>query len=251
MRLPKETLLEIVSCVDYASLVALRFANIRIRRVIEGNEEILAARRTFHLKVSERLILVDEQLEGKCALVTKKKCSLDNYNEAMREVETILRGHPVSNLELHRPLSLSELVDLLPQLAYTKTLFIRRFDSLEGIVDEYIRPLSHLTNLGLGYHYDGFPSTILEILGEDLLLQIPSITFRIGGVPAVDGALEDLLYRFCFDFSGLSRDSKKFVAVHGAYLSNEFCRRIVKVSMRHNRIVRMLSLYFGEGCPQT
>lgn len=238
MVLPNETLLDVFACVDYATVVSLLYSP--FSSLVRDNWDKVARRRYYIIKASG-VRTDDLSLEVREWLEKNDTCVVEfdicRIWEGWEAVAGAIRVHPVVQFTLNRALSLASfytLTALLPRLAYAERLTIegyRRFRrrDIRHLLDGFITHFKNLQELQLVRGDGGyFSASCLHFLCDERILRIPKVKIRLHASYQVDQEKEDIVYRFCFDFSGLPETERKTVDIK-AHFSNDFCRRIVQV----------------------
>lgn len=247
--LPLETLLDVLAFADYATIVCAAFVSGSFNRLVAAKAGQLARQRCFQLHCS-KITTGSEGLfftlrEESCDGGMKHFMSNGTLHFDCQSVAEGLQGHRISRMTAHGPLAVknyAELFAVLRQPRFAENLKICRSKRLrrrdiQRLIDGFIAPFRCLKSLELASSANGyFSASILDFLCGDTIRRIPEITIELHPDYVVDREKEDVVFRFCFDFTMLPADEEKFVTISGLF-SNEFCRRVIQVTRRMQQLL--------------
>ncbi|KAH7697695.1 hypothetical protein AAVH_35221, partial [Aphelenchoides avenae] len=219
---PAEVLLDIVHCVDFNTLVALRFASQTFHRIVQKSADVLAKQLRMEL-------IIDD---GSLILAVDENCREFHYDSsipfgceaAMRRIASHVGCHRLTSLSIAndwRRLHMERLLCAAPVLGFIETLEIdttdrssQRITSVED-VNRFTRQFPRLRRLRL----DAPGKPVFDwsaFLRSEGALELPEFagtiyTFRAKARYPVPSEFDFL--RYCFDCTRLADDVGKFVKV--------------------------------------
>jgi hypothetical protein len=243
-----EILLDAVSFLDYSTLVMLRLANQQLLRFCDRYVGQLAFRRSFILSYNRsfRVANLHElsvyDITGDRWRARVHRIELDRTDEerivdALTELQPYIGPHEVHELDLfdfNLPVKL--LVDLIPTARYASVIRLNYAEGFSPSSQEYTE-ITSLFERPTWVEFSAIPIDVLAVF----LQSAPAS--RLAGWSAsapsteenieLDAALEDIIFRSCFDFVSLEQGEPKQVWFTGWNLHWDFLRRLIEVWNRN------------------
>lgn len=257
-----ETLLDVASFLDYASLVVLRLTSKQLLGIADKYAEKLAFRRTFSVTYLKPVLTIKESRVDDPHAVVHRMELRGTHNERLHDVADALQSHigphAIRGIYLYElNFSLTQLVDLVPPLRFALELHLQFANGSLLTSQEY----SDITLLFDRLVWAGFCQIPVEALV--VFLQSASAS-RLTGWSALapaaernlllDAAVEDTVFRACFNLTREQGQPWK-VAFVGWYLRWNFLRRLIEVmketvylalDMEFQILIRMEPMFFSH-----
>ncbi|KAH7699446.1 hypothetical protein AAVH_33448, partial [Aphelenchoides avenae] len=244
MMMLSETLLDVASFLDYASLVVLRLVNKQLFSFVDRYADELAFRRSFVVSYgispqtrTYQLRIAEARADNRLGPVVVHTVELERIDDeritrAATELQSHIGPHAV-HCALLDDLSFSVklLVDLIPALRYATDIHLGYASGSSPSSQEYIDITSLFerpTSIGL-----------TEIPIEALVVILQSdCASRLEGWAAfapsaetnteLDAAAEDVIFRSCFDFSNNEQGESREISLVDWHIRWEFLRRLIE-----------------------
>ncbi|KAH7699013.1 hypothetical protein AAVH_33888, partial [Aphelenchoides avenae] len=147
--LPSETLLHVAGCVDYSTLVAVRFSSARLNGVVLPHSQKLARQRQFRMKCGTRLELFEHGCAGSIPRrVFEIACKHNRHGACvacLRRANDFVGAHRITHVSLsifwQTEVSADELARSLPPVCYAESVTIGKdfvHDDYSGAVMDYL-----------------------------------------------------------------------------------------------------------------
>lgn len=230
MVLPAECLLDALTFLDYASLVLLKLTTAGLRRFCASNEGRLA-RRVFMVDVSDRYLVVTERsADGNISLLESQGVSdLEALYAKAAEVANKLDNHLLFSSSItfgKQPISVVELVGILPSLRWTSNLTL--FEVTSDVSEKLLSILALFENLKR-LHINTVPFD-WKSLRMPVFLNLQFLALSRHRRAFDQMAMESELMRYCDEMTNFGDLGRQRTVQLNYRLSHGFLERMIGVN---------------------
>lgn len=248
MRLPSENVLDVLQCVDFATLLALQRSASTLYGVVHRNQSLLPRLRIFHFRLDyDRGVQVLRETVGAASNIVQKSPAFNpnaddaiDYSLLRASQETVgtnfidsasiaWRNGPRG--QLHGQLHMQKVVDAFPALQHVRSLSLESRGEKHRNTGEMARLVKPFDNLQELILVDVNNQAEWAFLRDEwaLRLRFLSLTHIVHDHAEIDSLGQAEILAYCTDFVHLPKGQSKIVRLHGWRISLEFLERLIKV----------------------